>query len=293
MRANAKSIGALLYLSDWDTNDVNVYDYSNGTAMGRLTGFSDPYGQCVDAKGDVYIADFGDLKVLEYARGGSKAIASYKAGGYPIGCSVDAQGDLAITNFQTSAGAGDICVWKHGSQKATCYSDGGSCYYLWPAGYDNKGDLVVVAKGYSGAEIVTCGVPSGSSSMTALSYDGTIEFAGGVTWDGEYLLIPDEIYEAITTSLARVTLSGSTLTYVSETTLESSCPNESVEVTMPFVVGRKNTPVNDKQGKSLVGSTVYCDSGIGIVIWNYPAGGDWTRNYFLGYAFGESVSLAK
>src|SRR5580658_3591063 len=54
-----KKNSALIYVSDWDTNDVYVYDYPSGTSVGTITGNDEPYGMCVDAKGDVYVANFG------------------------------------------------------------------------------------------------------------------------------------------------------------------------------------------------------------------------------------------
>lgn len=62
----------LLYISAFNGNDVTVYDYASGKQVGILAGLSPPAGQCVDAKGDVYIAnDDGDSAVYrrsqEYA----------------------------------------------------------------------------------------------------------------------------------------------------------------------------------------------------------------------------------
>lgn len=50
MLPDAKRVRKLLYISDWSTNDVFVYDYNKGTLEGQLTGLNDPYGQCVDKR---------------------------------------------------------------------------------------------------------------------------------------------------------------------------------------------------------------------------------------------------
>ena len=47
----------LLYISDDGTNDVYVYSWPKGRLLGTLRGFSYPQGECVDRKGDVWIAD--------------------------------------------------------------------------------------------------------------------------------------------------------------------------------------------------------------------------------------------
>ena len=49
----------LLYISDWSTNDIYVYDYNKGTLEGQLTSLNDPYGQCVDKKGNVWVVAYG------------------------------------------------------------------------------------------------------------------------------------------------------------------------------------------------------------------------------------------
>lgn len=295
MSPAAKKSSALLYVSDWETNDVNVYDLLTGKQVGQLTGFNAPYGQCVDAKGDVYITNYTNGQVFEYAHGGKKVLNIYASGGYPIGCALDAKGDLAVTNYVTPSGPGNICVWKDGSGSASCYSDGTSCYFLSPAGYDDKGNLVAVGR-VSKYTVSVCAVLSGASSMTTLSYNGTLRYPGGaVTWDGKYLLLPETVNEYRNTTFAQATLSGSTLTYVGDTTIGCTGSDESVYVTMPFVVGKKNTPVNEKQGNIILGGgEVYCPSdGPLIGLWHYPAGGDPYKVLNVGYAYGLSVSLAK
>ncbi|MGB6522084.1 MAG: hypothetical protein WBE83_09960, partial [Candidatus Cybelea sp.] len=56
MAPDAKKKSRLMYVGDWATNDVFVYEYPSGDSVGTLSGFDAPYGMCVDKKGDVYIA---------------------------------------------------------------------------------------------------------------------------------------------------------------------------------------------------------------------------------------------
>ena len=55
----------LLYVSDGSSGTVDIYDYRAraGKLYGQITGFSAPYGQCVDHSGNVYIADLGAAKL--------------------------------------------------------------------------------------------------------------------------------------------------------------------------------------------------------------------------------------
>jgi sugar lactone lactonase YvrE len=71
MAPGAKRKSALMYVGDWATNDVFVYDYRSGSSVGTLRGFDAPYGMCVDKKGDVYIANFYGGNVVEYTHGGT------------------------------------------------------------------------------------------------------------------------------------------------------------------------------------------------------------------------------
>ena len=103
----AGSKTALLYGGDDETNDVYVYDYPRGKMVGTLTGFDGPDGMCVDAKGDVYIANFDSGNPVEYAHGGTKLLNTYDSGATPIGCAVDAKGDVAVTSFDP----GEVAVF--------------------------------------------------------------------------------------------------------------------------------------------------------------------------------------
>jgi hypothetical protein len=129
MLLGAKTIKRLLYLSD-GSDAVYVYDYATGKQVGELTGLDGTQGECVDAKGDVYIANFTGGNVVEYARGGTQPIETYSTNGNAIGCAVDKQNDLAAANLwvTSSANAGEICLWKHGKGKPTCYTGSGSMF---------------------------------------------------------------------------------------------------------------------------------------------------------------------
>src|ERR1700722_2699863 len=77
----------LLYVSAFNGSDVTVYDFPSGTQVGSLTGFSSPAGQCVDANGDVFIANFDSGAVDEYAHGGTTPIKTFATSGSAFGCS--------------------------------------------------------------------------------------------------------------------------------------------------------------------------------------------------------------
>jgi hypothetical protein len=270
MLPDAGKKSALLYIGDYATNDVDVYDYASGKQVGVLTGLSEPDGMCVDAKGDIYIANLGGGDVVEYVHGGLKPIDTYNSGGEPLGCSVDAKGDVAVTSFSPS----EVVVFVRGNpSKSETYT--GPCTSLATMGYDEKGNLVGVG-GEGSSSVIACALLSGSKSMIMLKADFNDDFAGGTMWDGKYFAIGDqEAGSGFEGGIIQATLSGKTLIKEGETVVTDSCYNNYVDDPNPFVVGEKNTPVNRKQAKVVVGPNLWCnDAGSSAVdFWNYPAGG--------------------
>lgn len=297
MSPAAKSSNYLLYVSDEFSGEVDVYDYTTGTRVGELYDFGEPAGQCVDAKGDVYITDYYFGDVVEYAHGGSTPLRTLSTNNFPIGCAVNKSGDLAVSDFAgfngTSVGA--VCVWKGGSGSPACYQDVSACSYIWPPAYDNKGNLFVVGLS-SQYESEVCGLLAGASRMVTLSFNGHIYYPSGTVWDGKYIALGDqEASGQYQTALYQVTLSGSTLTEVGEATLDDPSCGENA-VVQPFVVGKKNTPVNRKRGKTVIGGNLKCASTGVLDFWHYAKGGNPYNHFDLGRGFvpdGESVSIQK
>jgi hypothetical protein len=268
MMPNASRKSILIYSADWTTQDVGVYEYPSGTEVGTLTGFDDPYGGCVDAKGDVYITNLGNGTAVEYAHGGTTLLNTYTPGGEPIGCAVDKRGDVAITSFSP----GGVTVYAGGkTSNGTAYSNT-SCSYQWPMGYDSDGNLIGVGQKSS---ITICAVLAGATSETTLAtQDITIYTSGGTMWDGKYIALADQTEaRSEETGVVEASLSGTTLIGHGEVVLGTSCgENDDVN---PFILGKKNTPVNDRQGKVVVGANPFCSGyNAGVYYWHYPKGGD-------------------
>jgi len=140
----------LLYVSDWDTNDVFIYNYASKALAGKLTGLRAPYGQCIGGTGHVWIAESGGFTVAEYAHAAETPTKRLQTAGYPIGCAVNhTNGDLAVSNFTGKSGAGNVQIWKGGAGHPTTYTSS-TLYYLWPPAYDDKGDLFVEGQAKNG-----------------------------------------------------------------------------------------------------------------------------------------------
>ncbi len=262
-----KKKSTLIYTADNGADDVAVFDYPSGKLVGVLTNISAPYGGCVNAKGDVFMSIFTSGETVEIAHGGTQVINTYTSSGEPIGCSVNKNGDLAVSSFSP----GEVTVYAGGDpSKGTTYTDS-SCEYQWAMGYDDKGNLMGVGE-YS--DIAVCALMDGSKSETTLSTSGiSIDFPGGSIWDGKYIALGDQEADGqYVTGLHEASLSGSQLTQKGEAVLGASC-GEFDDVN-PFVLGTKNTPVNNHRGKVVVGANFSCGSTYTVGYWHYPAGGN-------------------
>jgi len=109
------------WISDSGDNQVVVFSYPSGTAMGALApppeGFSEPQGMCSDKNGNVFIANTENSKIDEYAPNGTFTQALSDPGEFPAGCAVDpVSGTLAVSNIiSTSDNAGGISLYANAS----------------------------------------------------------------------------------------------------------------------------------------------------------------------------------
>jgi|HubBroStandDraft_6_1064221.scaffolds.fasta_scaffold150789_2 hypothetical protein len=280
-KSGSKSI--LVYARDARTGDVNVYDYANGEQVGTINEFI--IAGCVDAKGDVYLVKFSGETVLEYAHGGTEPIKTYGPGGELAGCSVDSKGDVAITG--TSPGR--VTVYAKGDPNRGATYSNTECETQASMGYDNKRNIIGLGEYDS---INVCAVLARAKQETTLTTSGiTIYSPNGTMWDGKYIAMSDaEAERENLTGIYQATLSGTTLTSHGETILTDTCYRGYAAVSNPFILGTKNTPVNDRQGKVVVGSNAFCFSssqGGGIEFWHYPKGG----NPFKMYVTSDEIAV--
>jgi hypothetical protein len=285
---------ALLYYDDDTTDDTYVYEYPSGKLVGKLTGFHDPQGMCVDQKCDVYITNprFGLL--LEYAHGGTKAINIYERPGSSLhGCSVSANGDVAAT------GSGDVCIWKGGLAPGgpTCIDGDESigCAGLSTFGYDHDGNLIGVGtinKGRRIIRIIACMIPAGKSTMERLSTSGIKpNFSPkGTAWDGKYIALAGWRGNGDVVQAAK--LSGTTLTGVGS---EIRLDDASFMPGSPFFFGAQNvTAASTIRATSATIANPRYSKGVADV-WNYPKGGHEPalRIRAASNSGGDAISIAK
>lgn len=140
----ASASGTLVYISDQYEKKVFIYSYPALKLVGTLTGFGQPDGECVDAAGNVWIADFLKAQLVEYAHGSTQVKATLSdAGNLPYACAIDpANGDLAVVNFAANPQPGSIGIYRKARGAPQAYSYYNLSIPFFDA-YDSRGRLFV------------------------------------------------------------------------------------------------------------------------------------------------------
>lgn len=271
MLPGAKNIKKLLYVAGAITNTVYVYDYKTDALVGELTdsAFDEPNGECVDKKGHVWVTNWQTTAVLEYAHGGTSPIRTlHTTGTFQTACSSDpTTGNLAVGTFY-----GELDVWKNAKGTPTNYGSS-QCPYIWGPGYDNHGNLFMEAQA-TGSAVFICELVHDGTSLQIVPANWSIAYGADVMWDGKYMTFADQAFggKAIGAGVYQATESASGLTLAGSTAMNDPCGYGYSDVLQPFIVGRKNTPKNDRQGKVVIGSNNACLNMVDF--WTYPTGGN-------------------
>jgi hypothetical protein len=210
----------LLYVSDAEADDVDVYSYPAGKLKGQLTGFDGVQGLCTDKAGNVWIANSNKETMLEYKHGGTTPIATLNDPGYlPVDCSVDpGTGNLAVANSEAypAHGPGDLAIYTAAKGSPQLYGDS-SLYFTLYVGYDDAGNAFVDAQAPNTGDFVFAELPKGGSTLETLA-TSISGLGAGVAWDGKYITVgignPSTIYQ--------LQVSGTTATIVGTTTISGN-----------------------------------------------------------------------
>ncbi|MFZ0030461.1 MAG: hypothetical protein WAK84_01140 [Candidatus Cybelea sp.] len=247
----------LLYVSDLGSGDVNVYSYPRGELKGVLTGFSAPHYECVDAAGNVFIANGSANQLLEYAHGGKTPIKTFNEPGFTHGCAVDpTTGNLAVLHDPASSSPGGFSIYKHARGVPKEYTTP-NVFRVYFIGYDGKGDLFVdgtdMHNAYELAEL-----PPGGKAAKAITLNQSIILAGAIQWDGKYLAIGDQVSIYGPSKIYQFSVAGDAGTLAGTTRLANSCD------VLQFWL----------QGRRVIASNVCAPH---VLYFNYPAGGASTK----------------
>jgi uncharacterized repeat protein (TIGR03803 family) len=190
IEANASS-GDLLYVADQNDNEVRIYSYPGGQPVGKLTGFDGLAFMCTDTDGNVFIPNYGQHEILEYAHGGTTPIAKLQdSSATPYSCSFDSTtGNLAVANYVGPSSGGSIAIYRHAKGRPeTDSGPGGKNVFC---AYDDKGNLFIEAFG-SGSEsqpVVFAELPRGTRVFKRPALDDIPVYPSGLQWDGTSMAI--------------------------------------------------------------------------------------------------------
>lgn len=274
--ASAAQRADLLYVSDYETDDVYVYSYATRMRVGLLAGILKhavyPSGLCSDAQGDVFVPDNGNGSVLEFRHAGTQAIARLSdANEYPYSCAVDPQsGDLAVVNLESFHGGGSVCVYAGARGKPAKYAYPYVFRYFFAA-YDDRGDLFVDgAYDAPSLPFVFLELRKGGRALRSVTLEQAFRAPGGVAWDGRALAVGGSTSRAI----GRFTIRGSVGKRIGAVELK-----DAGSLSQFFVAGGE-----------LVGARFH---GGSADFWAYPNGGLPQKTLaHLGEPFGVTLSRA-
>jgi len=274
MAPDAKRLN-LLYVSDYQTNDVYAYSYPQGELRGVLAGILKDApvqaGLCADSAGNVFVPDSLHSSVLEYPHGSIRlANALPDPNEYPYSCAVDpTYGDLAVINLESVTGPGSVEIYAHAGGRPRQYAYG-FIYDYYFAGYDGSGNLFIDA-GYDvpSEPIAFLELRRGSRELSTITLDQAIALPGGVAWDGAHIAIGD----SKTSIIYRFSVASGVATEVGSTRLRES------RYLAQFLL----------DGTTVVGANFH---GRSVGFWKYPAGGAPSKT-ITGLPFPFGVALSK
>ena len=273
MRNN--STQSLLYVSSTDEGNVYTYTYPEGKLQGTLSGFTAPFGECVDAAGDVFIVALAgptstSSTIYEYAHGGSTPIATLSDPGHASGCSIDmTSGSLAVANIYDSSNPynsenGSVAIYQAAEGTPTLYYP--SEFGILLGGYDNKENLYLTVSSSQVHVAQLARIAKGESSIKLLSLNATIydynNFQPVVQWDGKHMTVTSNRGFGTPVSVYRLSVSGRKAKVVGTTVLHSHKDHHGGQ---SWIAGQR-----------IVGIAYLKGSG-GVAVWRYPEGGQPTR----------------
>jgi hypothetical protein len=272
----------LLYVANAASSTVKFLRFPENGHRHVLETVPHPEGLCSDSVGHVFVTSGksrNNGEIVEFPHASSRRIATLQdRDTKPMACAVDTlTGNLAVVGGpSTSDKSGNVAVYAAAQGKPTIYSDP-NLYSYFACAYDDAGNLYVEGTNAGGA-VGFAELPKGSQGLSSFSINQTMTVAGGIAWDGTYLIVGGNFSASNHFDIYQVSISGSTGTVANTIQLDGG------SITGPLAL--YSGP------DSKIMSPCY---GTDVCIWAYPAGNHWLHavNLDNGANTGVTVSLPK
>jgi hypothetical protein len=251
------------FISDFNNSEVYELD-RNGNTCATLTGFTNPQGMSTDKSGNLWVANTDAENILEINPSNGNVIATYNdAGQYPVDvCVANNSGNFAVpTIFNANTGGpGEIDLFTSGNTSGptgvasgATYTSPRFCAYDKTEHYVVFDDADIFNTGANNVGAIAPGNYTGTKNIVALNTSNSIEFPGGVQFNGNQQPVIDD-QEAF--ALYTYNVSGTTLNVAQTTPLSQA----SDPVSFAFAPG--------------YGLALTADAGLAAAqLYKYPAGG--------------------
>lgn len=296
-RPNVVFPGRLVYVSDLTTGSVEVFRYHTGVPyFGAATGFTYPFGECSDLKGNVFVTDFGADTISEIRTHTATVIATANmpTGSEPIGCAVDQRtGNLAVTLFDGGSLSTPVSVLVCPFGISGCSTPATYYYtaYTWPAGYDKNGNLYVQGQSGTCANYCVWTIPAPVGPPALVTWNETICYPAAIERNHNTLVFGEQesncpsysTFESLypTVCVATTCTSGAPVVLAESRT---ACATSSTDL----VQWAENAVQSDLQSRGVVagnyawaGGNLWCSSG-GFPEWKLAGG-------FTFFSFGPNL----
>jgi hypothetical protein len=190
----------LMYVGGNSPAYLSMFTLPNGKLIGVIhnAGFSFLGGECVDARGDVFVTSGpkgkANGKIFEYKHGSTKLLETLDAPDReePLDCTIDPKsGNLAVTSLAGADGAGgSVAIYTNAQGSPKIYRDPHIHSYYF-CGYDNEGNLFIDGRNNLG-HFRLVELPSRSSTFVDISLNQRMRLPSSVLWDGKYLVVGDQ-----------------------------------------------------------------------------------------------------
>lgn len=268
MSPDAVSRAELLYVTDPTDGDVYALSLPTGKLVGKLTGFNQPLGDCVDARGDVFITISQSAQVREYKHGAKQPFNVLSdAGYYPNGCSVDpTTGNLAVSNIignGNGSDPGNVAVYTKAKGKPKYYAIS-SIYQYGYCAYDGQGNLFIDGTSPPPSDAPQFAeLPKGSRSVHSVTLNGNLGGYEALQWDGKYIAVG-----GVNATIYRFAINGSSGTEAGSTSLKGE------EYLLGFWIR------STAKGSTLYAPVFQSESLGDVGVYAYPAGGKASKDYY-------------